>query len=48
MHVRLTAVWSTAKKMFNWDEKYPVRDMGNGKVRAAGVGMQCREAVFQT
>ena len=27
------------KKMFNWDEKYPVRDMGNGKVRAAGVGM---------
>ena len=22
-----------------WDEKYPVRDMGNGKVRAAGVGM---------
>ena len=25
--------------MFNWDEKYPVRDMGNGKVRAAGVGM---------
>ena len=29
------------KKMFNWDEKYPVRDMGNGKVRAAGVGMAC-------
>ena len=27
------------KKIFNWDEKYPVRDMGNGKVRAAGVGM---------
>lgn len=27
------------KKMFNWDEKYPVRDMGNGKVRAAGVGI---------
>ena len=27
------------KKMFNWDEKYLVRDMGNGKVRAAGVGM---------
>ena len=22
-----------------WDEKYPVRDMGNGKVRAVGVGM---------
>ena len=22
-----------------WDEKYPVRDMGNGKVRAVGLGM---------
>ena len=22
-----------------WDEKYPVRDMGNGKVRAVGIGM---------
>ena len=22
-----------------WDEKYPVRDMGNGKVRAMGMGM---------
>lgn len=27
------------REMFNWEEKYPVRDMGNGKVRAAGVGM---------
>ena len=27
------------KEMFNWDEKYPVRDMGNGKVRCAGLGM---------
>ena len=27
------------KKMFNWDEKYPVRDMGGGKVRTAGVAM---------
>jgi CO/xanthine dehydrogenase Mo-binding subunit len=27
------------RKMFNWDEKYPVRDMGNGKVRCAGVAM---------
>ncbi|MGM9550342.1 MAG: xanthine dehydrogenase family protein molybdopterin-binding subunit [Faecousia sp.] len=27
------------KKMFGWDEKYPVRDMGNGKVRCAGVAM---------
>ncbi len=28
-----------AKKSFGWDEKYPVRDMGNGKVRTAGVAM---------
>ena len=27
------------KELFQWDEKYPVRDMGNGKVRAAGVAM---------
>lgn len=27
------------REMFDWEEKYPVRDMGNGKVRAAGVGM---------
>ena len=27
------------KEIFNWDDKYPVRDMGNGKVRAAGVAM---------
>lgn len=27
------------KDMFHWDEKYPVRDMGNGKVRTAGVAM---------
>ena len=27
------------RSMFHWDEKYPVRDMGNGKVRAAGVAM---------
>ena len=26
-------------EIFNWAEKYPVRDMGNGKVRAAGVGL---------
>jgi len=25
-----------AKDMIGWDEKYPVRDMGNGKVRAVG------------
>lgn len=27
------------KDIFNWDEKYPVRDMGNGKIRSAGVAM---------
>lgn len=27
------------KELFGWDEKYPVRDMGNGKVRTAGVAM---------
>ena len=27
------------KELFHWDEKYPVRDMGTGKVRAAGVAM---------
>ena len=27
------------RELFGWDEKYPVRDMGNGKVRSAGVAM---------
>lgn len=27
------------KDIFGWDEKFPVRDMGNGKVRAAGMGL---------
>jgi CO/xanthine dehydrogenase Mo-binding subunit len=27
------------RRIFNWEEKYPVRDMGNGKVRCAGVAM---------
>ena len=27
------------RQIFDWDAKYPVRDMGNGKVRAAGVAM---------
>ena len=27
------------KELFRWEEKFPVRDMGNGKVRAAGVAM---------
>ena len=28
-----------AKKMIDWDSKYPRRDMGNGKVRGVGVAM---------
>lgn len=27
------------KALFDWESKYPVRDMGNGKIRAAGVAM---------
>ena len=27
------------RKIFDWDKKYPVRDMGNGKIRSAGVAM---------
>lgn len=27
------------RRIFCWEEKYPVRDMGNGRVRAAGVAM---------
>ena len=27
------------REMFDWEKRYPVRDMGNGKVRAAGVAM---------
>ena len=29
----------TCRKIFDWNAKYPVRDMGNGKVRCAGVAM---------
>lgn len=25
--------------MIDWDNKYPCRDMGNGKIRAVGMGM---------
>lgn len=28
-----------AKEMMKWDEKYPARDLGNGKVRSVGVAM---------
>ena len=27
------------RRIFGWEERYPVRDMGNGKVRCAGVAM---------
>lgn len=28
-----------AKEMIGWDEKYPFRDMGNGKIRGVGIAM---------
>ncbi len=28
-----------AREMIGWDEKYPCRDMGNGKVRGVGIGL---------
>lgn len=28
-----------AKEMIGWDEKYPMKDMGNGKVRAVGAAL---------
>ena len=33
-------------ELFHWDEKYPVRDMGNGKVRSAGVAMAMQGSVI--
>lgn len=30
---------SRAKEMMDWENKYPYRDMGNGKVRSVGVAM---------
>lgn len=27
------------KEMIGWDEKYPRKDMGNGKVRGVGIAM---------
>lgn len=30
---------SRCRQLFDWDSKYPVRDMGGGKVRTAGVAM---------
>lgn len=36
---RLDECLVRACEMIGWKEKYPARDMGNGKVRAVGVGM---------
>ena len=33
------------KKMIDWDNKYPVRDMGNGKVRPSAWEWRCRAQV---
>ncbi|MBE6932304.1 MAG: aldehyde oxidase [Ruminococcaceae bacterium] len=30
---------SRCRELFDWEQKYPVRDMGNGKVRASGVAI---------
>lgn len=30
---------SRCKELFDWEKKYPVRDMGNGKVRTAGIAL---------
>lgn len=30
---------SRCSEIFDWDAKFPVRDMGNGKVRTAGIGL---------
>lgn len=35
----LSQCMQKAKEMIGWDEKYPSRDMGNGKVRSVGVAM---------
>lgn len=33
-------------EMIDWDNKYPVRDLGNGKVRAVGMGMAMQAPAF--
>lgn len=33
-------------EMIDWDNKYPVRDLGNGKVRAVGMAWPCRAPAF--
>lgn len=31
------------REMIGWEDKYPVRDMGNGKVRSVGMGMAMQD-----
>ena len=33
-------------EMIGWDEKYPRKDMGNGKVRAVGLAMAMQAPQF--
>ena len=35
----LEACLESVRRRIGWEEKYPCRDMGNGKVRAVGMGM---------
>ena len=35
-----------AKEMMKWDEKFPSRDMGNGKSEVSVWQWQCRAQVF--
>ena len=35
----LDRCFARAKEMIGWDEKYPCRDLGNGKVRSVGMAM---------
>ena len=35
----LDRCFARAKEMIGWEEKYPARDMGNGKVRAVGAAL---------
>ena len=36
---KLDECLARVKEMIHWDEKYPVRDMGNGKVRSVGLAL---------
>lgn len=36
------------QEMIHWDEKYPCKDMGNGKVRSVGMGMSMQGSGIST